>query len=54
MLVAFYIGSAEDNFIFLLSTRAGGQGITLTVADVCIIYDSDWNPVSKTILMLAK
>jgi hypothetical protein len=31
--------------VFLLSTRAGGQGITLTVADTCIIYDSDWNPV---------
>lgn len=30
--------------MFLLSTRAGGQGITLTAADTCIIYDSDWNP----------
>ena len=26
--------------MFLLSTRAGGQGITLTAADTCIIYDS--------------
>eukprot|EP00798_Chlamydomonas_sp_ICE-L_P018821 gene18821-25366_t len=34
----------EDSFVFLLSTRAGGQGITLTAADTCIIYDSDWNP----------
>ena len=34
--------SAEDSdgFVFLLSTRAGGQGITLTAADTCIIYDS--------------
>jgi chromodomain-helicase-DNA-binding protein 7 len=30
--------------VFLLSTRAGGQGITLTAADTCIIYDSDFNP----------
>lgn len=31
-------------FIFLLSTRAGGLGVTLTAADVVIFYDSDWNP----------
>ena len=31
-------------FVYLLSTRAGGMGITLTAADTAIIYDSDWNP----------
>ncbi|GFR52261.1 hypothetical protein Agub_g14795 [Astrephomene gubernaculifera] len=35
---------SDSAFVFLLSTRAGGQGITLTAADTCIIYDSDWNP----------
>ena len=29
-------------FIFLLSTRAGGLGLNLAVADTAIIYDSDW------------
>ncbi len=31
-------------FIFLLSTRAGGVGLSLTAADTVILYDSDWNP----------
>jgi len=33
-----------DAFVFLLSTKAGGQGITLTAADTAIIFDSDFNP----------
>ncbi len=36
----------EDDrpFVFLLSTRAGGVGLNLTVADTVIFLDSDWNP----------
>jgi DNA helicase INO80 len=36
--------SQEDIFCFLLSTRAGGLGVTLTAADTVIFYDNDWNP----------
>jgi DNA helicase INO80 len=36
----------DDIFLFLLSTRAGGLGITLTAADTVIFYDHDWNPTS--------
>lgn len=42
--VPLSIAGDANTFIFLLSTRAGGQGITLTAADTVIIYDSDWNP----------
>ena len=31
-------------FIFLMTTRAGGLGITLTAADTVVLFDSDWNP----------
>jgi SWI/SNF-related matrix-associated actin-dependent regulator 1 of chromatin subfamily A len=33
-----------DIFAFLLSTRAGGQGLNLTGADTVILHDLDFNP----------
>ena len=40
----FQNGGDDVAFAFLLSTKAGGQGITLTAADTIVLYDSDWNP----------
>jgi SNF2 family DNA or RNA helicase len=35
---------ASEQYVFLLSTRAGGLGLNLASADTVIMYDSDWNP----------
>ncbi|KAI9566667.1 P-loop containing nucleoside triphosphate hydrolase protein [Boletus coccyginus] len=40
----FQGNSANAPVLFLLSMRAGGLGITPTVADTVIFYDQDWNP----------
>jgi chromodomain-helicase-DNA-binding protein 1 len=42
--IEHYNAPGSNDFVFLLSTRAGGLGINLTTADTVILMDTDWNP----------
>ncbi|KAJ1818996.1 ATP-dependent DNA helicase Hrp3, partial [Coemansia sp. RSA 2598] len=42
--IEHYNAPGSPDFVFLLSTRAGGLGINLETADTVILYDSDFNP----------
>lgn len=41
---AFNRASATERFAFLLSAKAGGQGLNLIGASRLILFDVDWNP----------
>jgi SWI/SNF-related matrix-associated actin-dependent regulator of chromatin subfamily A member 5 len=44
VLINLFNRQDSEVFVFLLSTRAGGEGVNLHTADTVILFDSDWNP----------
>lgn len=40
----FRFQKKDEYKVFIMATRAGGEGITLTRAEVVVFLDSDWNP----------
>jgi DNA repair and recombination protein RAD54B len=45
-LVDRWNDKANDLFVFLLSTKAGGVGLNLVGANRLVLFDSDWNPAN--------
>lgn len=45
-IVDNFNNSYTNNFVFLLSARAGGVGLNLTGASRLVLYDCDWNPAT--------
>ena len=43
---AFNRTSASERFAFLLSAKAGGQGLNLIGASRLVLFDVDWNPAT--------
>ncbi|RVE62648.1 hypothetical protein OJAV_G00159210 [Oryzias javanicus] len=45
-LVDCFNSSYSQNFLFLLSSKAGGVGLNLIGASHLVLYDIDWNPAN--------
>lgn len=45
-LVDSFNSPFSQNFLFLLSSKAGGVGLNLVGASHLVLYDIDWNPAN--------
>lgn len=46
MLKHRYINTLQDEFVFLLSSKAGGCGLNLIGGNRLVLFDPDWNPAN--------
>lgn len=46
MLKHRYINTSQDEFVFLLSSKAGGCGLNLIGGNRLVLFDPDWNPAN--------
>jgi SNF2 family DNA or RNA helicase len=45
-LVDQFNDPAQDEFVFLLSSKAGGCGLNIIGANRLVLFDPDWNPAT--------
>lgn len=45
-LVKLFNDASDNQFVFLLSSKAGGCGLNLVGGNRLILYDPDWNPAT--------
>ena len=46
MQVEAFCDPTQRNFVFLLSSKAGGCGLNLIGANRLVLFDPDWNPAT--------
>lgn len=46
MLKHRFINTSQDEFVFLLSSKAGGCGLNLIGGNRLVLFDPDWNPAN--------
>lgn len=46
VLVEDFNDPSKEQFVFLLSSKAGGCGLNLIGANRLILFDPDWNPAT--------
>jgi DNA repair and recombination RAD54-like protein len=46
-LVTRFNDAADNQFVFLLSSKAGGCGLNLVGGNRLVLFDMSWNPVSS-------